>query len=445
MKCDHIQQQIADLFDDQASGPDREKLLSHISICDDCAAAYADYISLGTALKPERETTAATNQAQAILDAINMKSSPAEKSASGEVFWKRSMRIAASALLFTAIGAGIIYMITYRKSAYAAGEILDKSIRSMTGLKSVSMVFSLRANANENFESIDPRAGFLDFRVFRIFGEKTKWRFERPGRTIIMDGQDQFLISENGGYVLKGGPKAGFAGWMKVFLEPMKVLETERSFARDHHSSYTISEKGDRVEVSVKTAALGKFDNPYALNSSIPEANTHRRYVFDRETNMLISVSVFIVEAEEEICVLKLTSVRSNPSLPDSLFVFRNPNNRPVLTLEAYEQATANGVKDINSAEAARLFFTACADNDWNTVSRFSPLFSIPGGKALKVVRDKFGGARLLHAGRPFTSGLYAGEYVPYAMITKGGDTVSGNLALRNDNPPQVWIIDGGY
>ena len=40
---------------------------------------------------------------------------------------------------------------------------------------------------------------------------------------------------------------------------------------------------------------------------------------------------------------------------------------------------------------------------------------------------------------------MYAGIYVPYLLKLRSGDTLEGNLAIRNDNSFHTWNIDGGY
>ena len=154
---------------------------------------------------------------------------------------------------------------------------------------------------------------------------------------------------------------------------------------------------------------------------------------------------MFIESGQEFICVLKLTGITVNPLLADSTFIFGNRHKMPVLTLEQWDEASSRGFKDLSAEEAVRIFFTACEKNDWQTVQRFSPLFSIPGSKSLKPVITRFSGSRLLRVGQPFSSGIYGGIYVPYEIRLKSGDTLAGNIAIRNDNAYKTWNVDGGY
>jgi len=445
MKCDFIQNRIAVLFDDQISPEEKEELLRHISQCEDCQKANADYLFLSTSLKPDFQMTGGQNLIEKIISKVEQEKSNVNPRSAPRIAWSRIIRIAASIAIFLGVATIIVYLTTLRNPARAAGNILEKSIRAIVSLKSVYMVFAIRTSANENFESIDPTAGFINFKVWEVFGNESRWRFDKPGRSIIMDGQRQYLIQETGGYVLRGTPEAGFVGWMRLFLEPTKILETELIYAKTHPSSCTVTEKGNQLELTVKANAEGNFTNPDALNGSIPESNTRRVYRFDKESHMLTALTVFIESVQEDICVLKLNNISTNLSLSDSLFIFTNRNSRPVLTLEEWDLATARGMKDISGEEAVRIFFTACEKNDWKTVQRFSPLFSIPGGNALKPIQNRFTGSSLLQVGNAFTSGMYAGVYVPFVIRLKSGDTIAGNIAIRKDNSYHTWTIDGGY
>ncbi|MCX6272158.1 MAG: hypothetical protein NTU44_13250 [Bacteroidetes bacterium] len=356
-----------------------------------------------------------------------------------------TLKFAASVSILLAVAAGIVYYTTFRNPARAAGNLLEQSIRAITSLKSVYMVFAIRTSAKENFESIDPSAGFISFKVWKTFGDEPRWKIEKPGRSIIMDGQSQYLINETGGYILQGSSGAGFAGWMKIFLEPTRILESELSYAKSNPSSCTVKEINNMLEMTVKSIAQGDFTNSWALNASIPQANTRRVYSFDKTTHMLKAVSVFIVSPTEDICVLKLQEISIDPPLPDSLFRFSNPTRKPVLTLQEWDKAMSAGIKEINPEEAVRIFFMACRKNEWTTVQRFSPLFVVPGGHMLKIIQEEYGGSDLLQLGPSFSSGMYPGVFVPYLIRTKTGDTISGNLAIRNDNQYHTWNIDGGY
>ncbi|MEI7663796.1 MAG: hypothetical protein WCK34_16435 [Bacteroidota bacterium] len=445
MNCNYISERVADLFDDLATGEDKAEILDHIGQCGECREAYKEYLAIPAALNAAQGSPAGREETRAILSLVGEESPSAPPHPFLQPGWRGIRRVAASILVFLVIASGIAYVAVVRNAAMAAGNILEKSISAMISLKTAYMVFSVRTSPGENFESIDPASGFVDFKVWKTFGPKPRWRFEKPGRNIIMDGKSQYMTNQTGGYTLQGTPKAGFTGWMRVFLEPLEILETELAYARKHPSSCSVKEIGDQMEVTVKVKASGNFTNPWALNTSIPEANTRRVYRFSRQTRELTAMELFVETRQEEICVLKLSEIRVNPPLPDSLFIFRNSTRRPLVTLDEWDRASAFGFKEISGEEAARLFFTSCEKSDWKVVMRFSPLWAIAGGNTFRAVQNRFGGSQLLHVGTAFTSGIYAGIYIPYTVRLKSGDTLEGNMAIRNDNSFHTWQIDGGY
>ena len=445
MKCELIQTAVADLFDDQISPDEKKVLLDHIALCDDCREAYHDYLTLFRSMKPGPHDSSGSGKIDEILSLAGRDEMTGSRENLLTGRWQRVIRIAATIVVFLGIASGIIYVTAFRNTAMAAGTILERSIRAMISLKTVSMFFSIRTSPTDNFESIDPASGFSGFKIWKRFDEHSRWRFEKPGRTIIMDGSSQYMINRAGGYILQGGPGASFSGWMKLFLEPMSILEKELSFAKAHPSSCSVKESGNQLVLTIRVAASGNFTNPWALNSSVPEANSRRVYRFDKQTRMLTSMEIFVETGMEEVCVVKLTQTAINLFLPDSLFNFTNPVHMPLLSPDQWDQATARGFKDITGEKAALIFFTACAKSDWQTVQRFSPLLTLDRSSPLKMVQSRFEGAVLLRLGSAFSSGMYAGIYIPYTLKLRTGDTLEGNLAIRNDNSFHTWNIDGGY
>ncbi|HDP55580.1 MAG TPA: hypothetical protein ENN24_07890 [Bacteroidetes bacterium] len=94
--------------------------------------------------------------------------------------------------------------------------------------------------------------------------------------------------------------------------------------------------------------------------------------------------------------------------------------------------------------EAGELFFSSLAKNDWQLVNQIYPFFEGNSENA-KMLKSKFGGLTIMQLGEPFKSGQYVGEFVPYEIRLQSGKTIRHNLALRNDNPNKVWMVDGGF
>ncbi|MEI6875003.1 MAG: hypothetical protein WCL50_07720, partial [Spirochaetota bacterium] len=146
-------------------------------------------------------------------------------------------------------------------------------------------------------------------RTWKQFGPIEKWRIEKPGMTVVMDGQKQYRFMEKNGMGFVAGKDAGFVDWMKILLEPEKILKNEKAFADKHKAKYTIEKTATETILTVKAKAVGSFQNTYNLNKSIPESNNRRVYHFDKQTNRLLSLEVFIEDNGKDVLVLKVNNV----------------------------------------------------------------------------------------------------------------------------------------
>ena len=473
MSCELIHEKIADLFDDTLTAQEREDLMAHIKTCDDCGWHFREVSELAAGIRVNSQLIASREFRKRILEKIREESSagkikwyeprriaPAPGSApewqgiypgrltrgtAGHSFpWKKAFRIAASVMLLAAVALTVV-LITSRNPAQAAGKLIDRSILAMTEMKSVQMNFRIRTEGKEDFDFVDPSGGFLECRLWKTFGDPPRWRMEKDGRTVIMDGKNQYLVIAGSGFTLKGGPRCGFVEWMRIFLDPVKLLESEKEFACAHHAFCKIEEKGGHIILIVKAKALGNFQNSFALNNSVQESNNTRVYTFNKTTMLPESIEITIESGQHSIPVIELDSIAYNLALPDSLLRFKPIRGFPVISLEALDSINRGGISNVNSGQATRMFFEAISKHDNVQLNRLYPLAGLAGGSSFADVQKRYSGLEILWLGKPFKSGLYIGDFVPYMIRLKSGDTVRGTLSLRRDNPSHVWNIDGGF
>ena len=82
---------------------------------------------------------------------------------------------------------------------------------------------------------------------------------------------------------------------------------------------------------------------------------------------------------------------------------------------------------------------TACLEKNWGEAQKFMPWKLTQEGEIMLSKIESFS------LGEPFQSESgYQGWFIPYELIVDGGETVKRNLALRNDNNAERYIIDGG-
>jgi hypothetical protein len=447
MNCKFIHDRIADLFDGSLAAGEREKLMAHIESCEDCKLHYREITNLAGMISSTNRPVARKGFSDSLVHEIRKEikqDSPGIPKEINEFPWKKAFGIAASVLLFAAIALSII-LVSVRNPAVAAEKLINRSLLAMLEMKSVQMTFSIRTREHENIDFIDPRGGFLECRLWKTFGNPPKWRMEKAGRMVLMDGTDQYMVTSGSGYVLKGSSEIGFVNWMKIFLDPAKLLESEKEFARSHDASCRIDEKEGKIVLTIKAKAIGNFRNTFALNSSVAESNNTRTYTFNKATMLPESLEVTLEDGSQQIPVIRLEQITYNQPVPDSLLRYIPVNDIPVIPVSSMDSINRGGIRNVSSEEAARIFFYSISARDARQLGRLLPVEALSGGNVLNSIIKAYAGTRLEKLGPSFRSGLYPGDFVPYVLRLPSGDTASGNLALRRDNTSHVWNVDGGY
>ena len=155
------------------------------------------------------------------------------------------------------------------------------------------------------------------------------------------------------------------------------------------------------------------------------------------------ALEVYVTENKTEILVLKLKSVEYNEVIEPETFKITLPEGTKWVQLKEIEPNTQNATAAKNPEEAANLFFESLAKKDWETVYKLFP--SIEQSSNVENIKQEYAGLHIISIGKPFKSGMYAGQFVPYEIQLKSGETQSENLAVRNDNTDKIWQIDGGF
>jgi RNA polymerase sigma factor (sigma-70 family) len=102
--------------------------------------------------------------------------------------------------------------------------------------------------------------------------------------------------------------------------------------------------------------------------------------------------------------------------------------------------------------EAAKIFLTACSQNDWDTAGKYlDPQFLKKYPDFYSNFTNLYGGLELISLGKPFKGRVimfggaeYAGVYVPYEMRLGDGAVKKSQVAIRCDNAEHKWYWDGG-
>jgi hypothetical protein len=362
----------------------------------------------------------------------------------GKIIMKNSItKLAAAAVIVIAIVLAANFMNNSLPTV-SAQEVLAQATMAVSNLRSVYIQAQIRTIAHDNFELIGLDYDFVSNEMWKEFDgtPQGKWRIEKPGRVVVMDGESSLLLIRPN-HAAAGGINTGFVGWLKPLLDVDKVLDSEIKLAQEQGSELLLThEKGldgkDKLLVSVEAFAQGDFTNDWLKNKSIDASDNLRIYTFDSESKLLETLEVYVHTDEEDVLVFQITDIEYDLEIDPTLFALELPEDviwygRPkeLANNEKYEQ--------MGPKETAHAFFEACADENWEEFLKFWSATAVD-----QRIKGYLGGVEIISIGEPFKSGRYPGWFVPYEIKFKNGSIKKMNLAVRNDNPAKRYVVDGG-
>ena len=299
------------------------------------------------------------------------------------------------------------------------------------------MELEIRALEGDNFDFIRKDFDFVKHQIKVEFSPK-KWMIEKPGRTVLFDGKNQYLYMQTSDYVIKGGANTGFVEWLHILLSPDKILEAEQQRAKKEEANYTIEETENQLILTSFASAKGDYTNDYLKNTSVTSSDNKRIFCFDKESHQLRSFELYIIDNQEEILMMKTTDIKYDETFDPQDFSVKKFGNKEIKDIKQLEPKADKELINKTPKEVAFYFFNACAKNDWKSAKKVAPFPYHP------FLKPYFSDLEIIEIGEAFQSGTYPGYFVPYTVKLKSGDIKQNNLGLRNDNSEGMWQIDGG-
>ncbi|HET6557332.1 MAG TPA: hypothetical protein VFG54_08455 [Prolixibacteraceae bacterium] len=432
--------------------PDMDKtvvanVMDHIQLCEDCSMDYQRTQQVITMLTPQFLPSAPFALKQNIINQLKMENEEMKKEVSKTIKISSRYRKILSIAALLAIVMMIVPIVDKNNlftgnTAQAAGVFIESSIKATQLIKSMVIKMKVRTMAHDNFALVGTEYKLVDHTIWKSFEAPVRWRVDKGERVVVFDGNSQYLWLPKTEAGLKAGAKANFAEWFQILLEPENILKKEQEATKAKGSKITMNEKNGELLMTITSKAQGNFINDYCKNKSIEESDNRREYTFDSKTKLLKGLKVFILEGKKETLILEIENIDYNAPIDASLFAINLPSG--VEWKEVTQNYTSETFKNISSKRAAELFFEGMANNNWKQVEETCGFFKNDSEK-IKKFKEYFGGLTVIKIGEPFKSGIYPGDFVPYEIKFKSGETKKHNLAVRNDNPNKVWVVDGGF
>lgn len=317
----------------------------------------------------------------------------------------------------------------------SAKEVLREAIEALRSYENMEMEVEVRTRPVENFRYINVKESFITHRINMVASDSlVRWRVDKGERIAMGDGNEIYiwLPSLNLGWHLGSQDKENVLGYLANFLEPDKILERElNNCLYNREAEYKIERKDKNITLIVHSQPQGNYENPYMLNQSISDSESIRRYVFDADSKMLKSASVSIKEGNDEIDVLRVSSIDYASENKDICKL-----DDSVRFVEMEDQP--GGLKGLNAEEAASTILNSFTE--WNERIIDKVIFREVSDIAY---RDRFKGSKLISIGKSFTSGNGNSVFVPYTLILPDGSLQRHNIALQKTEYGG-WIVVGG-
>ena len=103
-------------------------------------------------------------------------------------------KFAAAAVIIIAVVLSINFLETTIPTA--AAQVLTDAAKAVSNLHSVYIKAQIRTLPHDNFEYIGLDLDFVPNEMWKEFDgtPQGKWRIEKPGRIVVMDGQSSLLL-----------------------------------------------------------------------------------------------------------------------------------------------------------------------------------------------------------------------------------------------------------
>jgi hypothetical protein len=430
---------MTDLFDAEKH-PSTESVRQHLEGCTECRLRFEQEQRAFNAIRPAERIVASQHfkeEAMKTIIAEAERESRRSKHSWNWRYWSRWAAVAAAAILVFLLFP-VLRIDKLGNSRTAGNALLAQSVEAMSNLQTVHMVGRMRTVPGDNFELIGTNYEFVPLELWRAYSNPPRWRVEKTGRAVVMDGQSSTLYISASNMAVTATPQAGFVEWLRPLLDPESILQQELDAGRAGKANAELTESNGTLTLSVRRSARGDFSNDWSKNKSIPESDHTCVYEFDSGTKRLKGLQVMVHAGNADVTVLEITSISYNEAFPSNLFTLQLPSDVNWIVNPTQLKPPPAGLK--GPKQAATFFFDALAREDWDAVLQVYPVSRVSD----EMKRDS-GGLEVVSIGEPFKSGLYPGYFVPYEVRLPGGSTKKHKLAVRNDNPAARWVVDGGF
>lgn len=417
---------------------------NHIESCKECSETLREYKSLQGELGKLGPITADVSLVDSVMNRVKYlefqkEAREPERSTfmSKLLKWRWSMGLGAFAGI---LGLILLVILPGSNTMVAAEETFARATKAVGQLAGINIKGRLRTSAHDNFSAIALENDFVDIELWKEFSPKLRWKVEKPGRVAAMNGSSTILfIRPDFAYKLDTPTQSAFdTQWLHQIADVAESLNDELRAIKKHDWKSSVSKDNAGHTVVTVEARSGYSSDDYLKNTFFCTADTRRVYVFDDQTGLLVSAKIYLADSKQPELLFELTQINYNPNFASDTFEIELPDdvswNKDDVVLPDNSKYEA-----LSSEQAARAFFDACAQENWDEVSKFTTVTA--------SLKTYLAGIEVISIGEHFESALSlisGAQFVPYEIRLKSGEVKKHNLALKRHPQTRRWFVDGG-
>jgi outer membrane lipoprotein-sorting protein len=426
---------------------DREEELqcrAHLDACADCRAEYEAITSLQRCLIARGQATAGVRIVEPVMRRVHQEQFKPERETIMSKLLKHRWGFGLGAAASAAAIILLIVLLTTPNAQAKAIEVMTKGAQAVAKLTSIHLRGQLRTYPADNFSFINADSPFYTIELWKQFEPDLKWRVEKPGRVVVMDGKSTVMLIKSGNTGVKLPQRTTSAfdtEWLHRIANLSNTISNELDNARAKSWKLNLTEEtgadGKLKSVITVMAKSGVPDNDYCKNTFMENADTRRVYRFDAQSKLLESVQIYLTRPSGEVQIFDLSQIDYNQPIDSSVWKLELPADVSWAQLPEQLSKLPDNEKytSLTAEQAARAFLEACSRKDWNEAGKFmSPIND--------RLKEYLGGVKIISLGEPFTSKDYPGQFVPYEIKLQAQEL---NLRVSNTNAAKRYVLAGIY
>ena len=316
MNCAECRENLVACLEGLLEAEQSRQCQAHLENCEGCRAEHAALGRLQARLAARGRMAAEVSLVEPVMRVVRQRKIEPERTTLLSLLFKSRWGFGLGAAASAAAVILIIALAAPRAQARAA-DVMARGARAVAKLTSIHLRGQLRTLPADNFEYIDAERDFYPIELWKQLKPELKWRVEKPGRVVLMDGQQTLHYIKTTKVAVKlpqPTPSAFDTEWLHRIANLSNTISNELRLAQAQGWKLDLTEEtgadGRLKSIVSVMAKCGLPDDDYTRNKFFHDADTRRVYRFDAQSERLEAVQIYLVRSSGEAAA---TAVRQPP------------------------------------------------------------------------------------------------------------------------------------